>query len=84
MQPALDLLIEHLSEKDVIPLEVPRLIRDVMYIIRAEDAASLTSINEGLNDRGWREQVLDEVIFGLIMYLLETERASPIESYSVH
>ena len=84
MQPSLELLIDRLSEKDVVPLEVPRLIRDVVHIIGAEDGASLTSLNEGLINRGWSEQVLDEDSFRIIMYLLETERANHLGYGSVH
>ena len=84
MQTILNLIIDRLCEKNVIPLEVPRLIRDILNIIRADGEATLEPVNKRLADLGWSQQVLEGDVFELIMYLIETKGETRSMSYSVH
>ena len=73
MDAILNVLIHRLSEKDVLPLEVPRFIKDVRQIIESGFILAVQSMNRRLGNLGWGDQVLDEYIFALIIHLLETE-----------
>ena len=84
MQEIIDTLIDRLYSKDVLPLEVPRLIRDVIYIINEENLSSVEPINRRLRTLGWKEQVMDEYVLQLILYLMENEGKHPIEPATLH
>jgi len=84
MQEIIDTLIDRLHSRDVLPLEVPRLIRDVIYILDRENSLSAEAINIRLNALGWKEEVLDEYVLELILYLQETQRDYPLEPVTLH
>ena len=73
-----------MSEKEIVPLEVPRLIKDILNIIRTDSGFTQKSVNQRLADLGWKDQVLDKDVFELIIYLISTEGKADLMPYSVH
>lgn len=73
MQETIDHLIFMLADKDVLPLELPRLLKDVLMILMDGCACSPDDINRDLARRGWNDEVLDPDTLELIVELIETE-----------
>lgn len=84
MKEIIDHLIVRLNDKDVLPLELPRLIKDVLIIITDGRARTLKNINQNLAVIGWREDVLDSYTFELILQLIETESDYEVVRHTVH
>ncbi|RJQ63857.1 MAG: hypothetical protein C4530_02865 [Desulfobacteraceae bacterium] len=84
MKEIIDHLIVRLNDKDVLPLELPRLIKDVLIIITDGRARTLKNINQNLSVIGWREDVLDSYTFELILQLIETESDYEVVRHTVH
>ena len=84
MSEMIDALIFKLNEKDVLPIELPRLIRDVMIIINNAREHTLESINQKLGQMGWQQDVLDAFTFELMLEFIETEGGYRVVRHSVH
>ena len=84
MKEIIDILIYRLSDKSVLPVDIPRLIRDVLNIISYGEVFSLNRINQNLSVLGWGEQLLDEYLLELIFHLLETEGKYEVVLHNVH
>ena len=83
MQRILNSIIDRLSERDVVPLEVPRLIKDLLNILQTDSPYTLKSVNHSLTGLGWKEQVLEEDVFKLLLDLIEIEGVKHRRSYRV-
>ena len=66
MKEIFDILSIRLSDKGLLPVEVSRVIKDVMNIIRDGGESTVTLVNEKLEALGWRSQILDLFSFELI------------------
>ncbi len=67
MDKILDTLLSRLSEKGIIPLHVPYLVRDMLNIVRDRSGIPLEDINLRLENLGWEKDILDDFIFELIL-----------------
>jgi hypothetical protein len=79
----IDTLIYRLSDKGITPLEIPRLIRDVLNTISDDGEFTLKCINQKLSVIGWGEQILDEYLLELILRLLEMEAKEEMVRHNV-
>ena len=68
----LELLLEKLSRRGVLLLQVPRFIKDVMNIISDNKSLPQGMVNHRLILLGWDERVLDGYILELIRFLSES------------
>jgi hypothetical protein len=78
------ILSRRLTDKDLIPVEVSRLIRDVVNIIGDGGDFTLYRVNQNLENLGWRGKILDEFTFELILSLLENEYGYRAVTHTVH
>lgn len=80
----IETLIFRMNDKDVLPVELPRLIKDVMIIITDACEHTLEAINQRLSQMGWREDVLDPYTFDLMLQLIESESDQQVVRHTVH
>ena len=67
MKEIFDILSIRLSDKGLLPVEVSRVIKDVINIIRdGGESTAVSLVNEKLEALGWRTQILDLFSFELI------------------
>ena len=84
MEQIFNTLLSRLSSKGLAPQEVPCLIRDVLNIINNGGEFTVRTISEKLENLGWKEQIMDEFIFELILYLLENDGKHEITPQKMH
>jgi hypothetical protein len=73
-----------MTDKNVLPLELPKLIRDILIIIDDAREHTIKSVNQKLAQMGWQEEVLDTYTFELILEFIETESDYRVVHHSVH
>ena len=84
MTSPLELLIDRLGASGVsLPL-MPGIIRDVLHIIGGGGSFTAELVNDMLEQLGWKQEVLDETTFQLIVYILETEWGYRVRHYSIN
>ena len=66
-------LMKRLSSRGLLPVEIHRLIRDVSNITQDHGDPECASVARDLARLGWREPVMDEVSFELIVFILEND-----------
>ena len=76
-------LICRLSERGVALDHIPGLVRNVLQIISDGGLFTTQLINEQLEHLGWGPEVLDEISFQLIVYILESEWGYGVKHYRV-
>ncbi|RJR42547.1 MAG: hypothetical protein C4576_15850 [Desulfobacteraceae bacterium] len=69
----LELLLEKLSRRGVLLLQVPRFIKDVMNIITENRYLAQSVVNHRLVRLGWDERILDGYVLELIRFLSESD-----------
>jgi len=74
-----DLLLKRLAYKEVLPDEVPWLVRDVLNAVSDAEEASVHMINRRLAMLGWDKEILDEFTLALIMCLVEERDECSVE-----
>jgi len=79
-----DTLFRRLTSRGLMSVEILRLIKDVLNIIRDGGDFTVASINRELERLGWREQVMDETSFGLIIFILENEYDYEVKRKQLH
>ena len=79
-----DTLFGRLTSRGLMSVEILRLIKDVLNIIRDGGDFTVASINRELECLGWREQVMDETSFGLIIFILENEYDYEVKRKQLH
>ncbi len=84
MKEIINNLFVRLNDRDVLPIEFPKLFEDVLVIITDGRARTLKNINQNLTDRGWREEVLDSHTFDLMLQFIETESDYKVICHTVH
>ena len=62
---------------------IPGIIRDVIRIIGGGGSFTAELVNDMLEQLGWKQEVLDETTFQLIVYILETEWGYRVRHYSI-
>ena len=78
------ILFGRLSDRGMMPVEITRLIKDVFNIIRDGGSFTVSSINKALESLGWGDQIMDEISFELIIFLMETEHEYEVKKYILH
>ena len=77
-------LFGRLSAQGLIPVEIPRFIRDVCKIIGDGGIFSLSIINQELVRLGWSEGIIDQITFKLIIFLLQNECGYEVQTHTLH
>ena len=73
-----ELLILKLSQRGILFGQIPRLIKDVLNILRSPGPWAPSSLNEKLDYLGWGKQILDEFTLQLIVFLSENREVSRV------
>ena len=84
MTDIIELLLYRLSSKGLTPVEIPRLIKDVLNIIGESGEFTTDFINIRLERLGWDKAVLDQAALELIIALLDNEDESEVRSIMIH
>jgi hypothetical protein len=79
-----DTLFGRLTARGLMSVEILRLIKDVLNIVRDGGDFTAASINHELERLGWREQVMDETSFELIIFILENEYDYEVKRKQLH
>ena len=74
-------LICRLTERGVALDHIPGLVRNVLQVIIDGGLFTTQLINEQLEQLGWGAEVLDEISFQLIVYILESEWGYRVKHY---
>lgn len=83
MTSPLQLLIAGLTRRGVFPDHIPGVVRNVLHIIKDGGAFTTGLVNQQLEQLGWGREVLDEISFQLIVYILESEWGYRVRHYQV-
>jgi hypothetical protein len=84
MSDIIDAMIMRLNTRNLLPTELPTLIRDVMIIIGDRSQHTLESINRELDSLGWPQDLLDTYLFELILEYIETEGGYRVVCSTLH
>ena len=84
MDEIVDLLLCKLCKKGLTPEEIPRLVKDVLNILRETRDFTPTVINRQLETLGWGETIVDPFIFELTIALLDMEGAYDVKTTAIH
>jgi hypothetical protein len=84
MKATIDILSRKLSDKDLIPVEVSRLVKDVTNIMGDAGGFTIALINQKLEILGWKGQILDEFSFELILSLVGNEYGDRVAIHTLH
>jgi hypothetical protein len=84
MEQIIDLLLYKLVDKGLTPVEIPRLVKDVLNIVSNGGEFTTRRINRKLETLGWDKAIVDQFTFELIIALLESEREYDIKSTMIH
>jgi len=72
----MNIISTRLADRNLIALEINRLIKDVSNVIGKERHFESTGLKKALKNLGWEEHLLDYRTLELIFLLLEDERGS--------
>lgn len=84
MEEIFDLLFLKLTHKGLMPVEIPRIIKDVVNIVNDGGEFTAGIVNERLEHMGWGEQIIDEFTFELIIFFLENRDDFQVVRDTVH
>lgn len=73
MEEIIDFLLQKLCYKGLTPVEVPKLVQDVLSIVGEGGEFTTHSINQRLESLGWDKEIVDPFTFDLIIAILEHE-----------
>lgn len=80
----IDVLIHKLCHKGLNSEEITRLVKDVFVVIGDGGNFTLEDINHHLHSLGWQEQIMDGVVFELILWTLENHDLIEYSTNSLH
>ena len=66
-----NVLISRLRDKGLMPIEIPRLIKDAYYIIHKGMVSGRGLANRKLERMGWETQILDAITYDLMIFCFE-------------
>jgi hypothetical protein len=66
-----NVLISRLRDKGLMPVEIPRLIKDAYYIIQKGMVSGRGLVNRKLERMGWETQILDTITYDLMIFCFE-------------
>jgi hypothetical protein len=84
MEQIINTLLSKLTNKGLAPQEVVRVVRDVLTIVNDGGEFTVADINQKLVNLGWKEQIMDEFTFELIISLMENDCNYQIMRYNLH
>ena len=76
-------LIDRFVARGISHAQIPGLIRNVFGIVGDGGLFTTQLVNEQLEKLGWGSEVLDETIFQLIVYILETQWGYRVRHYNI-
>ena len=79
-----DTLFGRLTARGLMSVEILRLIRDVLNIVRDGGDFTVASVNYELERLGWKERIMDETSFELITFILENEYDYEVKRRLLH
>lgn len=79
-----DTLFQRLLALGLMPVEIPRLIKDVFNIVSDGEDYTVAYINQELERVGWRTQIIDEFNFELVIFLLENKYEFEVIKQTLH
>ncbi len=84
MEEIVELLLHKLSNKGLTPVEITRLVKDVLNIVSNGGEFTTSTINRKLETLGWDKAIVDEFTFELIVALLENEGEYETKNTAIH
>ena len=84
MEKIVQILLHTLSNKGLTPVEIPRLVKDVLNIVGEGGDFTTGTVNRKLEMLGWDPAIVDQFIFELIIALLEDEGSYEIHKIALH
>ena len=84
MEEIVDVLLQKLSQKGLTPVEVPRLVKDVLSIVGEGGELTTHTINQRLESLGWDKKIVDPFTFELIIAILEHEGDYEVMRTPIH
>ena len=74
MSKIMEMILSRLGERDLVAIEINRLIKDVSNVVYRERSFESDGLNQALKDLRWEEQILDYRTLELIFLFLEDEK----------
>ena len=81
METRINDLCLRLSNKGFLPIELPYLLKDFFYLTGNGRCATISAINQELEDLGWGIGVMDNATYGLLNSLGENTGFSDVERH---
>jgi hypothetical protein len=78
MSKIMEIILSRLGKKDLVTIEINRLIKDVSNLVYRERSFESAGLKQALKDLGWEEQILDYRTLELIFLFLEDEKGFEI------
>lgn len=78
MSNIMDMISSRLGDRELVSLEINRLIKDVSSVICRERSFESAGLKQALKRLGWEERILDYRTLELILLFLEDERVFEI------
>ncbi len=71
MNEILDHLFQKFADKGLTPYEIIRVVKDASNAFEEEENVNASVINNRLRSLGWQDQLVDEHILNLLIFLFE-------------
>jgi hypothetical protein len=78
MSKIMEIILSRLGKKDLVTIEINRLIKDVSNLVYRERSFESDNLKQTLKNLGWKEQILDYRTLELIFLFLEDEKGFEI------
>lgn len=72
-----------LLHKGLMPVEIKRLVKDVLNIIEGGGIFNHAILKQELARLGWEDHILDNYTFELILYYLECEGTYKVRAFNI-
>ena len=71
MEDKLNDLFVRFQIKGFLPIEIPELVKDVLFIMGNQELCSITAIDQELEELGWGINIMDNGTYQLIMSMIK-------------
>ena len=78
MSEIMEIILSRLGERDLVAIEINRLIKDVSNEVYRKRSFESAGLKQALKNLGWEEQILDYRTLELIFLFLEEEKSFEI------
>lgn len=79
----LEAICIRLLHKGLMPVEIKRLVKDVLNIIEGGGIFNHAILQQEIARSGWEDHILDSYTFELILYYLEREGTYKVKTFSI-